>query len=211
MQTHIEDNLKKNKNDIIDIKKELDGFLNKRRNFSTTDLEEVEIELQKIKEQTSSSSADQNKVKEIIQSSFFDGELSSSQSEDEEMKDDFIPENVEKNSVKPSLKIPPLTAFSSNFISPQQEMANRDVIMSENLNGNNQNENGSTSLFDTLLQKGKGESNIQSNPQHSSSPPIMNRDPLESTSLIENMLTEYLITLPSSLEEFYKVMGELYV
>lgn len=31
------------------------------------------------------------------------------------------------------------------------------------------------------------------------------------SSIIENLLTEYLISLPSSLDEFYKVMGEIYV
>lgn len=34
---------------------------------------------------------------------------------------------------------------------------------------------------------------------------------VEPSSSIENMLTEYLISLPTCLEEFYKVMGELYV
>mmetsp|Transcript_19074 Transcript_19074/g.21962 ORF Transcript_19074/g.21962 Transcript_19074/m.21962 type:complete len:276 (+) Transcript_19074:550-1377(+) len=34
---------------------------------------------------------------------------------------------------------------------------------------------------------------------------------MASPSVFENLLVEYLINLPSSLEEFYKIMGELYV
>lgn len=34
---------------------------------------------------------------------------------------------------------------------------------------------------------------------------------VEPSNIVENLLTEYLISLPSCLDEFYKVMGELYV
>lgn len=43
----------------------------------------------------------------------------------------------------------------------------------------------------------------------------INRDQTDSSNqtstLLENLITEYLISLPSSLDEFYKVMGEIYV
>lgn len=41
--------------------------------------------------------------------------------------------------------------------------------------------------------------------------PAFVQNVIEPSSSIENMLTEYLISLPTCLEEFYKVMGELYV
>jgi hypothetical protein len=94
--------------------------------------------------------------------------------------------------------------------------------MSENVLGGQSRER-TQSLFDMLINNSKNEtensSYIQAQQQaqqqqaQSQQPPT--QSPVDTSgitsSLIENLLTEYLISLPTSLEEFYKIMGEIYV
>ena len=59
MKTRSENISIKAKKDISDLQKELEGLLNKRRNFGNTDLEKVEIELQSLKRQATLFQKDQ--------------------------------------------------------------------------------------------------------------------------------------------------------
>lgn len=76
------------------------------------------------------------------------------------------------------------------------------------LNSNNER---TFSIFDVLLNNrrssGGNSQGIQGNGVHRDAGDNENL----SSSLLENLITEYLISLPSSLDEFYKVMGEIYV
>lgn len=191
--------------DISRIKKDLDVLLSKRRNFSSTDLSEIDISLKKIREKTSHCKTNQTYVKDLVHYSFFGGDLTPTVSEDEEMKDEHILQQADTEPAHQEFRMPLLNTSSSAFMSPQHR------IMNENMNFGIQSGNRISSLFDMLLQKNKNNSQIQNNVVNQPQNQNENREAIESSSLIENLLTEYLISLPSSLEEFYKVMGEIYV
>lgn len=86
--------------------------------------------------------------------------------------------------------------------------------MSENVQAS-QNRERTQSLFDILINNSKNETENSSYIQQQQQQVPVTQQPSDSSaitsSLIENLLTEYLISLPTSLEEFYKIMGEIYV
>lgn len=97
--------------------------------------------------------------------------------------------------------------------------------MSENIIANQARER-TQSLFDMLINNSRNETENSSymhhhQHQHQHHQQMMNQQQPANisreegsaitSSFIENLLTEYLISLPSSLEEFYKIMGEIYV
>lgn len=95
----------------------------------------------------------------------------------------------------------------------QSTTVNRNRTMSENLL-NNQSRDRTQSLFDILINTSRNDTENSSYMQQQHAPASVENNTESSaitSSLIENLLTEYLISLPTSLEEFYKIMGEIYV
>lgn len=136
-------------------------------------------------------------VKNIIQNTFFDGELSSLMGDDEEMQDDANMNQSHMPFNNEQLRVPSLNHINSSLLNTiTQNNENRDRLMSESVDLNYNNRSQTFSLFDLLINNKRNNQNMQNN---------------LSSSLIENLLTDYLISLPSSLEEFYKIMGEIYV
>lgn len=87
--------------------------------------------------------------------------------------------------------------------------------MSENVLGNQSRER-TQSLFDMLINNSRNDTENSSyvqnqHQQHLNQLREQNENAVITSSFIENLLTEYLISLPTSLEEFYKIMGEIYV
>lgn len=174
-------------------------------------------ELSNIKQKASKyDNANIVQVKNIIQNTFFDGELSSSMGDDEEMQDDAMMNQNHMPFSNEQLRIPSLNNINSSLLnSITQNNENRERLMSESVDLNYNNRNQTFSLFDLLINNKRNNQNMQNNLGlgHFINDP--NKDASDtsnlSSSLIENLLTDYLISLPSSLEEFYKIMGEIYV
>jgi hypothetical protein len=152
------------------------------------------------------------KVREIIQKQFFDGDISSESSSDNE---------GEKDNAMPRIQNAPLAfhrmdGSNAQFLGNIFQRPQRDRIMSEIVDTNNYNRNRTYSIFDLLLNNKTRDSanHIHKNLRNMQSVDDK-RDGSESSnfssSILENLLTEYLISLPSSLDEFYKIMGEIYV
>ena len=205
------------KGGLNEIKSELEKVLNHRNNITSIDHSKLSSELNNIKQKASKcDTSNRGHVKNIIYNTFFDGELSSYISDDEEMQDDLMVNNNHMQMNHEQLRVPPLNNINSSLLNTiNQHTDQRERIMSENIDLNNSNKDQTFSLFDLLINNRRQNPNVQNNMGLGQflSDPI--RDASESSnlssSLIENLLTDYLISLPSSLEEFHKIMGEIYV
>ena len=92
----------------------------------------------------------------------------------------------------------------------QSTKFHRNRVMSESL-PINYGRDRTLSLFDMLLNNSRHDNDNSNYTQQQAQAREAYEHQTISSSLIENLLTEYLISLPSSLDEFYKIMGEIYV
>lgn len=153
------------------------------------------------------------KVKNVIYEKFFDGEISSNHSTDDEKEVDNGLKHKDSHSNHGFSPVPvnPLSYLQANSFSRPA----RERIMSETVDLNSYNRNRTFSIFDLLLNSRRSSINMANAHVNGPMTPEPHRENTDSSTLssalIENLLTEYLISLPSSLEEFYKIMGEIYV
>lgn len=153
------------------------------------------------------------KIKNVIQEEFFDGELSSNPSTDDEKEVDNGLKQRDSNSHQGFSPAPvnPMSYLKANSLHKPA----RERIMSETVDLNSYNRNRTFSIFDLLLNSRRSSINMANAPMNPPMTPEPHRENTDSSTLssalIENLLTEYLISLPSSLDEFYKIMGEIYV
>ena len=196
--------------DLSGIKIPLDRILEKKRSFSSTEFSEIENSLEKIREKTSHFKGDRNNLEKVICASFFDGDLTSNLSEEDRQGDGSTSSPILGNHTNSGLKIPPLNPIGSAFVSPHKTKIHEERIVRPNNEPLVSNPERTQSVFDLLLQNSRN--GAPSPPEQ----PVQVQNPLEnpsleSSSIMENILTEYLIGMPSTLEEFYKIMGEIYV
>ncbi|CAI2365060.1 unnamed protein product [Moneuplotes crassus] len=200
---------KAEKNGHEDIHTALDNILAKKRNFSSPDFEEVNSGLETIKEMASHFKSD-NKVKKLVQSAFFDGELSSDESDEDSKKEATMEAQEISQGIQQRLKIPPLNLLGSAFVSPQKQKIHDEEISKSHNEPLPEEPDRTHSVFDLLLQNRRNNPSQQYSHTNDTSN-LLDNQPAESSTIMENILTEYLINMPSTLEEFYKIMGEIYV
>lgn len=175
----------------------------------------------------------QSKIRECISKYFFLDELSS-ESESEgcnsyvqnNMSRDFIPGDHHTGGFTHNLdslrlngpKIPAQpNDLSSNLLGGMGTslVGNGSFQRHSRERINSETPNQQNSLIDLLMNNRRPNPTPHMNGYQNSRPSSRNRANSEtsnlSSSIIENFLTEYLISLPSSLDEFYKIMGEIYV
>lgn len=155
------------------------------------------------------------KINNVLQNTFFDGDLSSdTQSEIDGQR---IPsQGPQSCGSKQGSQLNGIDILRGSILNsnPNQRQT-RERIMSESVNLNNYNRIQNYSIFDLLLNNRRNNMHLgtqQETRNQASDLLDSGIDPNQASSnLIETLLTEYLISLPSSLDEFYKIMGEIYV
>ena len=166
------------------------------------------------------------KCKKVIENFFFEDELSSnSESEIEGIHSGSNIGNSISDSKMHTINNKESTPQRSDFgsfnalknsvmITQNLNKPSRNRIMSEAV-PLNPNKDRTLSIFDILINSRRNSwmfpQEVQNNPSHNELNKEQNDSPNLTSSILENLITEYLINLPSSLDEFYKVMGEIYV